>query len=114
MASSRRRSAAAQEYRRPDRRQWHFDKRISLDTVVAVVGMGLLVGGPILVWGRAMEGRVQVLEVTNLERSKTETTRDQDAREYRVLIANRLDKLDEKVTQMQIQIGRIVPSQSPR
>jgi hypothetical protein len=92
-----------------ERRNWYFDKRLSFDTIIAVVSMALLVGGPILIWGRAMESRVQALEVIQVERAKSEAQRDSDIRDQRVSLASRLDKLDEKVTQLQITVGQLLP-----
>src|SRR6478609_986220 len=54
--------------RTTDDTRWHFDKHLSINTLVSVVGMAVLVGGPVLVWGRAMESRVQVLEVIQTEK----------------------------------------------
>ncbi len=82
-----RRRPTGDEWDGMDRRHWHFDKRISLDTIVAVVGMGLLVGGPILVWGRAMESRVQALEVMQGERQKGDVAKKADVREQRAQLA---------------------------
>lgn len=100
--------------RRYTDREWHFEKRLTLDTLVAIAGIALVVGVPVLVWGRAMESRVLALEVIQVERQKGEASRDTDAREQRIAITSRLDKLDDKVTQMQIQIGQIVPAAKTR
>lgn len=87
----------------------YFDKRIGLDTIIGLVGITITLGIPILVWGRAMESRVLNLEVTKIEREKSEVNQANIEREQRTQMLSRLDKLDEKVTQMQIQIGQIVP-----
>jgi len=94
-----------------DRRGWHFEKSLSLDTFVAIFGIALVVGGPVLVWGRAMESRVQALEVMQGERQKGDVAKEADVREQRAQLALRLDKLDEKVTSMQIQLGRFSPGE---
>lgn len=86
---------------------WHFEKRLSLDTLVAIVGVAIVVGGPVLVWGRAMESRVQALEVIQDQRSKQETARDLDARDQRISILTRMDKIDEQVTQLRIELGKV-------
>lgn len=97
----------------PDRRSWHFEKRLSLDTLVAIGGIAIVVGGPVLVWGRAMESRVLALEVIQTERSKTDVARESDRRDERAQITTRLDTLNDKVTQLQIQIGQLVPISVP-
>lgn len=88
---------------------WHFEKRITLDTLVGILGVALVVGVPVLVWGRAMESRVLALEVIQVERNKVETSREADRRDERTQITTRLDTLTDKVTQLQIQIGQLVP-----
>jgi hypothetical protein len=85
---------------------WHFEKRLSLDTLVAIAGVALLIGGPMLVWGRAMESRVQALEVVGQERSKQETALALDARDQRISILSRLDKMDEQITQLRVELGK--------
>jgi hypothetical protein len=97
-----------------DRRGWHFEKRLSLDTLISVLGIAAVIGGPILVWGRAMEGRVQSLEIIQTERQKTEDT-------TRSLTNQKLEKLDDRVTTLQIGIGKlsaqieqITPMREPR
>jgi hypothetical protein len=86
---------------------WHFEKRLSLDTVVSIVSVVVFLGGPILFWGRAMENRVQALELVQEARAKQETARDFDARDQRISILTRMDKIDEQVTAMRIEIGRL-------
>lgn len=103
----------APERRQAERRReiiptWTFDKRFSINTIVSIAGMAIVVGGPVLVWGRAMEGRVQVLEIAANEKSKMESSRDIDTREARVSMAARLDKVDDKLNAMQVQVGQLV------
>lgn len=100
--------------RRVSASSWHFEKRITLDTLVGIAGVALVVGVPVLVWGRAMESRVLALEVIQVERAKGETTREADRRDERIQITTRLDTLTDKVTQLQIQVGQLVPTVKPR
>lgn len=92
---------------------WRFEKRLSLDTLVAIVGVSLVVGGPVLVWGRAMESRVQALEVIQEQRAKQEIARDLDARDQRISILGRMDKIDEQVTQLRIEVGKVTAVTAP-
>lgn len=93
---------------RPFRDQrWHFDKRLSLDTIVGILGVAIVIGGPVLVWGRAMENRVQTLEVVQDQRARMEEARDRDIREQRMALGLRLDKFDDQLTQMRIAIGQL-------
>ena len=94
--------------REDDMTHWRFDKRLSVNTLVSVIGMALVVGGPVLVWGRAMESRVQALEIESTEKAKLEVTRDSDSRESRTALTVRLDKMDDKLSQMQVQVAQLV------
>jgi hypothetical protein len=73
---------------------WYFERRISLDTIVAVVLLSIALGGPFIVWGRAMEARVLALELHDEARLKNFES-----------IAKSLEKLNEQMTQAQIQLG---------
>src|SRR5579859_3880034 len=84
--------------REDDMTHWRFDKRLSVNTLVSVIGMSIVVGGPVLVWGRAMESRVQALEIEDAEKAKLSVARETDARESRTSLAVRLDKMDDKLT----------------
>lgn len=86
---------------------WHFEKRLSLDTVVSIISVVVFLGGPFLLWGRAMENRVQSLEVIQEQRGRQETARDIDARDQRISILSRMEKIDEQVTALRIEVGRL-------
>ena len=94
--------------------RWHFKKQLSIDTLVQIVGVAIVLGGPILYWGRAMEARVLALEIARVERDRSETEAKITARSEAATVAAKLDKLDEKVTQLQINVGRLGPFASPR
>src|SRR5579859_2000497 len=100
--------ARTQTRRDDDMTHWRFDKRLSINTLVSVIGMSIVVGGPVLVWGRAMESRVQALEIESTEKAKLEVTRDSDSRESRTALTVRLDKMDDKLSQMQVQVAQLV------
>ena len=102
------------------RRGVYFDKRIGLDTIIGIVSIAFTLGIPILVWGRAMESRVLNLEVTRIEKEKSDAIQSKEKekneaaqasieKEQRAQLLSRLDKLDEKVLQIQLQIGQLVP-----
>ncbi len=99
---------------------WHFEKRLSLDTLVALAGVAIVLGGPMVYWGRAMENRVLQLEIKAEERAKQEETRakqevarDLDARDQRITVLTRMDKIDEQVTQLRIDIGKLLLGHGP-
>lgn len=87
--------------------KWHFDKRVSVDTFVAIFGMAIVVGGPVMVWGRAMEGRVLGLEVIQDQRARAEEQRDRDVRDQRLALSLRLDKFDDQLTALRIGLGQL-------
>ncbi len=89
--------------RRAQRRSWQFDRRISLDTIVGIAGIAIVVGGPFIVWGRAMEGRVLAIEVRDEARSQA----------YRD-IKDALEKLSAQMTQQQIALGIITGTSPPK
>lgn len=76
------------------RRAWYFERRISLDTIVGIAGIAIVIGGPFIVWGRAMEGRVLAIEVRDEARTKAYED-----------IKTALDKLSGQMTQAQIALG---------
>lgn len=92
-----------------DGRTWRFDKRITLDTLVAIAGIGLVLGVPMFLWGRAMEARVQTLEIVQTQRDEQAKNREFDYREQSIRILQRMDKLDDQVTNLRIDLGRYLP-----
>ncbi len=87
---------------------WHFEKRISLDTIVAILGVTVLVGLPIFVWARATDDRMTKMEARDEARTKQETARELDARDQRIAVLTQMDKLAEQVTQLRIDLGGVI------
>lgn len=93
---------------RPFREQrWHFEKKLSLDTIVGILGVACVIGGPLLFWGRNIENRVQTIELVNEQRSRVDDKRDAELREQRLAIGSRLERIDDQVTQLRIAVGQI-------
>jgi hypothetical protein len=99
------------QYRRTD--AWHFEKRISFDTVAAVVGMLLLVAGPVVYWGRGLEEanrltetRVKIVEVVQEQLLKQFQALAVDARDQRIAILARMDAMDIQITQLRVDIAK--------
>lgn len=86
---------------------WHFEKRLSLDTLVALVGVAVLLGGPFYYWANKMDSRVQTLEVRGAERDQQEAARALDARDARIQMLGKVDKLDEQVTQLRVDVAKL-------
>ena len=97
-----------------EQRRWHFDKRLSLDTVVGILGISIVIGGPFLVWGRAMESRVLSLETIATERLTSEKQRDDSARDVRLTTEVRINRMDEKLTALQITQAEILAAMRER
>lgn len=88
---------------------WTFDKRVSLDTLIAIVGIGIVIGGPMFLWGRAMEGRIQTLEIRDQQRAEQEKNRDLDARDQRISVLSKMEKFDDQLTQLRIDVAKALP-----
>lgn len=89
---------------------WRFERRVSLDTLVGIIGVAVVIGGPMFYWARNMEDRVQRLEVLQAAGDKEDAAHSADEREWRADIAKKVDKIESKVTDLQINVGRLVPS----
>lgn len=76
------------------KRSWYFERRISLDTIVGIAGIALVLGGPFIIWGRAMEARVLAIEIRDEARAKAFEE-----------IKFALDRLSAQMTQAQVQLG---------
>jgi hypothetical protein len=83
-------------------RRWTFEKRVSLDTLVGIVGIAIVIGGPFIIWGRAMEGRVLTMEIRDADRTKAFEQ-----------INTALKDLSAQATQLQIAVGVIRGNLAP-
>jgi hypothetical protein len=77
---------------------WQFEKKLSINTIIEILGLAVVLGGPMMVWGRAMEGRVLTIETVQDERKRIDS-------EYRTAITNKLDKVSEDMNRLQVQVG---------
>jgi hypothetical protein len=90
-----------------DRREWHFVKNFSFDTIINVFGVALVLGMPIFYWTRVIDSKVLSLEVINAEAAKSEIRRDIEIREQRVNVNLRLDKIEDRVAATQLAIEKL-------
>ena len=93
-------------------RGWFFEKRISMDTIVGLIGIAIVIGGPFIVWGRAIEAtqmltqsRIEKLEVIASERARFEAEREITRERQQREVGAKVDKLDEKLSAAQTKIG---------
>ena len=93
-----------------ERDRWRFERRISVDTLIAVAGVAVAIGLPFAYWAHSMDDRVQRLEVLQVAGDKDDAARVADEREWRGVIGNKVDKIEGKVTDLQISVGRLVPA----
>lgn len=82
----------------PPRVPWQFEKKLSINTIIEILGLAVVLGGPMMVWGRAMESRVLTLETVQDERKRIEI-------EYRSSLTQKLDKMSDDMNKVQVQIG---------
>jgi hypothetical protein len=102
----RRRASDSSGEVEPTRRHfWTFDRRISLDTMVGIVGIAIVIGGPMFLAWRAMESRLLMVEIKNDLQQKADERRDLETREFRNQIGSQLLELSKQMTQTQISLG---------
>ena len=98
----------AQRRATADRRgAWHFDKKLSLDTLIAIVGIAIVIGGPLILAWRAMEARVQKLEVIYEENLRQELGREAAIREQRAVIALQFKEFNDSIQRLQVSVGKL-------
>lgn len=85
--------------------RWTFERRISLDTIVGVIGIAFVIGGPLLLAYNAIINRVLTIEVKDEIRAKNDEKRDVESREFRALISTQLTDLAKQMTATQITLG---------
>lgn len=86
---------------------WHFDKRISLDTIIAIGGIAIVVGGPFIIWGRAMESRVLTLEQIQIQLEKKEIERFAELKEQRAIADRNYRELADALQRLQISFAKL-------
>lgn len=92
----------------PERRlHWHLDKTISLAHIISVVVLVGGLGGPILLWGRAMEARVLTVENTQQQNEKRDGQREDFAKEQRAFIQDQLRRLEAQGIAMQVSMAEV-------
>jgi hypothetical protein len=92
----------------PDRRvKWHIDKTVSLAHIFSALLLAGGLGGPILLWGRAMEARVLTVETNQQQADKRESQRDEFAKEQRAQAIDQLRRLEAQGIAMQVSIAEV-------
>lgn len=90
-----------------DQRSWHFDKKLSLDTLIAIVGVAVVIGGPLILAWRSMEARVQKLEIILEEQTRQDNRREVVTSEQRGLIAAQFKDLNDNMQKLQVAVGKL-------
>ena len=90
---------------------WRFVRQLTIGDVLQFVGIVLFIGVPFLAWARAMEGRVLTLENLNTAAAQSDNKRDADTREQRQLFNARMEKIEEKLGAVQIDIAKVLTGQ---
>lgn len=91
---------------------WHFSRTFSFDSIIQIVGIAVVLGLPILYWGRSLESRVLTLENFNSASLAADLRREGDTREQRVTFKAQLDKMEERLSNMQISISQLLAVQA--
>ncbi len=96
-----------------ERRGWHFSRVVSVDAIINIIGIAVVLGLPLLYWGRSLESRVLTLENFNVASLNADVRRDADTREQRIAFALRLEKFSGDIEQLKIGIAQILARQTP-
>ena len=94
--------------RTDESRHWHFDKRLSLDTIVAIIGIAFVIGGPLMLAWRSMDTRVLRLETIYEESQKAEAVRDRNQTDQRTQLSIQIDRLSSRLEALQIDVAKLV------
>lgn len=84
---------------------WYFERRLSLDTVVGILGFAAVIGAPLFYWAHALDGRVLAMEVREDERARAANTRDQEMRDFRKSVSDQFAQTTKQLTDVQITLG---------
>lgn len=94
--------------------KWRFERRLSLDTIVSLVGVTFLIGGPFVIWARAIEGttaantsRISLVEAAQAMTTKLEADREQRVRDADLINTRRFDALGDKIGSVQVDIAKL-------
>lgn len=100
-------------------RHWYFEKRISLDTIVGLIGIAIVLGGPIFFWGRTIEAalaqtdkRITLIETATDLRKAFDTERENTVRDRQKETADKVGKLGEQMTLLQLAVGQLLSKTS--
>lgn len=107
MATPKRRVADVE----PDK-GWHFQRTFSVDSLIQIAGIALVLGGPLLYWGRSLESRVLTLENFNAASLSADVRRDSDTREQRQQFNGRFDKFSGDIESLKIGVAQILARQA--
>ncbi len=94
-----------------DRRSWHFSRVVSVDAIINIVGIAVVLGLPLLYWGRSLESRVLTLENFNQAAVISSVRNEADSREQRVSFGTKLDKFATDIEQLKIGVAQILARQ---
>ena len=97
-----------------DRRRqgWHFEKKLSVDTLVAIGGIALVIGVPTYFAWRAMADQVLALGLIQKHLQDQIVQMVSDERERRTTFSAQVNGLTDKVTSIQIDVAKIIATQA--
>lgn len=94
-------------------RRWTFERRISLDTIVGIIGVAIVIGGPLILAWRAIDSRILTIEIKDEARQKNEDKRDIEVLAWRATISTQLNDIAKQMTQQQIALGILTGKTTP-
>ncbi len=89
------------------REAWHFDKKLSLDTLVAIVGIAVVIGGPLIFAWRSMESRILVIETIQSVQQRQFEQLLSEERERRGVFATQMKDLGDVLTALRLDVARL-------
>lgn len=91
---------------------WHFIRSFSIDSIIQIVGIAVVLGLPMLYWGRSVESRVLTIENFNAASVLADAKRDADTREERTAFRARMEKIEENLIALKVTGAQMLAGQA--
>ena len=95
-----------------DDKGWHFIRSFSIDSIIQIVGIAVVLGLPMLYWGRSVESRVLTIENFNTASVAADAKRDADTREERMAFRVRMEKIEENLIALKVTGAQMLAGQA--
>ncbi len=91
---------------------WHFIRSFSVDSIIQIVGIAVVLGLPMLYWGRSVESRVLTIENFNTASIAADVKRDADTRDERAAFRTRMEKIEENLIALKVTGAQMLAGQA--